>query len=228
MAAAAAPALCVLRCLSRGTAASLMHLGRYRRRQHRPRLHALAPQTQQRRQAIAARLQAQGIAVTWRQQGRQEEEEDPLADDPAPPAPPELEGSSPGPGSLASRQQLLPAAGQRAAAQQAEPEQPASAAAANGAAAAAGKQGGAEQDARFHAWMRDVCAGCCRPLCLAPSRWGAELAPQLSPQQAAEIYTGVERGLCGLGLHMRALASGLPCTECCLHPGCRLQRICAR
>ena len=41
-------------------------------------------------------------------------------------------------------------------------------------------------------WL-GLCAGGARE-CLTPSHWGAKLAPQLTPRQSAEIYTGARAG----------------------------------
>ncbi|PRW33020.1 ubiquitin-like modifier-activating enzyme ATG7 isoform X1 [Chlorella sorokiniana] len=67
-----------------------------------------------------------------------------------------------------------------------------SGAAGDGAASAAGAATNAEVrvavEQGFHQWMKEVSEG--NRLCVTPSRWGAKLAPQLTPQQSAEIYTG--------------------------------------
>lgn len=43
------------------------------------------------------------------------------------------------------------------------------------------------------AFMRAIHPACAEGnrLCVTSSRWGAKLAPQLAPEESAEIYTGV-------------------------------------
>ena len=153
-------------------------------------------QTQQRREAIAARLRQHGIDARQlpppsgeqqQQQQQQGGQQQPAGE------PPALNGSSIRASSLTSRQQLLPPDGQQAVARETPGQHasPASPADAGSLPAAAGQRAADEREARFQAWMREVSEGCCRrQLCLTPSRWGARLAPQLPLQRAAEVYTG--------------------------------------